>query len=152
MDKNNDSIRRLKQSGLKNTKHRTTILNMMKQSDDPMPAEQIYIQLKEEGVSINLSTVYRTLEVLTERGLLNKHSIINDSRALYEYNRRVHKHFLVCMGCKKMLTIEHCPLEEYEKTLEKETDFIISGHKLDIYGYCADCQKKLREQSSDGEE
>ena len=152
MDKNNDSITRLRQSGLKSTKHRTAILNMLKQSNMPMPAEKIYIQLKEAGNSINLSTVYRTLEALTERGLLNKHSIINDSRALYEYNNKVHKHFLVCMGCKKMLTIEHCPLEEYEKILEKETDFIISGHKLDLYGYCADCQKNLREKSSDGEE
>jgi len=49
--------------------------------------------------------------------------------------------FVICMGCKKMLTIEHCPLENFEKALEKETDFVIAGHKLDVYGYCSECQK-----------
>jgi Fur family ferric uptake transcriptional regulator len=45
------------------------------------------------------------------------------------------------LGCKKILSIEHCPLKGYEEILKKETDYAISGHKLDIYGYCPDCQK-----------
>jgi Fur family ferric uptake transcriptional regulator len=132
----------LKQSGLKNTKHRIAILEILNQSEQPISAEQVYFELKEKNISINLSIVYRTLEILTDKSLLLKINIANESRALFEYNRMVHKHYLVCIGCKKMLTINKCPLEDYEKVLEKETDFVIFGHKLDIYGYCPECQKK----------
>lgn len=132
----------LKDSGLKNTKHRTTILELLKDVKQPITAEQIYCELKEKNISINLSTVYRTLETLSDKDLILKHSVTNENKAVFEYNNRVHKHYLVCMGCKKILSIENCPLHDYEKTLEQKTDFIITGHKLDIYGYCPECQKK----------
>ncbi len=146
MDRNDDYKGRLKESGLKNTKHRTAILAIMKRIETPMSADEVYLKLKEQEISINLSTVYRILEVLTEKGLLLKHSILNDARALYEYNSMEHKHYLICIGCKKMLSINHCPLKEFEKSLEKETDFIIEGHKLDIYGYCSECQKNNQQE------
>lgn len=142
MEKNGDVKERLKECGLKSTKHRKAILDFMFCSSVPISAEQVYIQMIEQGISIDLSTVYRTLETLREKGLLIKHDRLNDTRALYEYDRREHKHYLVCLGCNKMLPIRHCPLEEYEKDLEKATDFVIAGHKLDIFGYCAECQKK----------
>nr|WP_315020881.1 transcriptional repressor [uncultured Aminipila sp.] len=138
----------LKESGLKNTKHRTTILELLEEVKQPVTAEQIYCQLKEKNISINLSTVYRTLETLSVKDLVLKHSVTNESRALFEYNNKTHKHYLVCMGCKKILSIENCPLHEYEKLLEQKTDFIITGHKLDMYGYCPECQRKgiMREE------
>lgn len=144
MEKNVQCENLLKESGLKNTKHRTTILEFLKEVKQPVTAEQIYCQLKEKNISINLSTVYRTLETLSDKELVLKHSVTNESRALFEYNSKIHKHYLVCMGCKKILFIENCPLHEYEKILEKKTDFIITGHKLDMYGYCPECQRKGR--------
>lgn len=132
----------LKESGLKNTKHRTTILELLKGISQPITAEQIYCELKEKNISINLSTVYRTLEALSDKELILKHNVTNENKAVFEYNNNVHKHYLVCMGCKKILSIENCPLHDYEKVLEQKTDFIITGHKLDMYGYCPECQRK----------
>ncbi len=132
----------LKDCGLKSTKHRTTILEFLEIANQPVTAEQIYHELKEKNISINLSTVYRTLETLSDKELVLRHSVTNESKALFEYNNRVHKHYLVCIGCKKILSIENCPLCEYEKLLERQTDFIITGHKLDMYGYCPECQQK----------
>ena len=138
----NNFAKDLKQSGLKNTKHRTAILGILEESTRPMAAEDVYFALKEKGISINLSTVYRVLETLASKDLVSKQSIVGDSRALFEINRMVHKHYLVCVGCKKIQCIENCPLEAYEKTLEKETKYTIAGHKLDIYGYCPECKEK----------
>ena len=132
----------LRRSGLKNTRHRSEILDVLEECSLPLAAEQVYLKLKERGTDVNLSTVYRTLEALAGKGLARKIRITGEGRALYEYNRRLHRHYLVCLGCKKKLPIEHCPLGDFEKALERDTNFTISGHSLDIYGYCPECREK----------
>ncbi len=136
----NDAI---KLSGLRNTKSRTAILDILEQSSQPISAEQVFLKLKEKKITANLSTVYRTLDALSDKNLATKLSITGDNRTLYEFNRMVHRHYLVCLGCKKIMAIDSCPLEDYEKALEKETNYLISGHKLDIYGYCPECREKV---------
>lgn len=138
----------LKDRGLKNTKHRQTILELLQAEQEPVTAEQIYCMLKEKDVAINLSTVYRTLETLSEKELIVKHSVTNESKALFEYNNQVHKHYLVCVECKKILAVEGCPLHQYEELLEQKTGFVITGHKLDMYGLCPACQKKSDESEA----
>ncbi len=128
--------------GLKNTKSRLAILDILERSVQPVSAEQIFLELKEKNISANLSTVYRTLDKLTEKKLVTKLQITGDSRALFEYNRMVHKHYLICLECKKITAIESCPLGDYVKALARETDYSIAGHRLDIYGFCPDCRKK----------
>jgi Fur family transcriptional regulator, ferric uptake regulator len=137
-----DNVNDLKRSGLKNTRHRTEILDILEQSEQPIAAEQVFLELRKKDISVNLSTVYRILEALADKELVTKLSLTNDNRALFEYNRMIHRHYLVCLGCKKILAIDHCLLEGYEKVLEKETNYVISGHKLDIFGYCPACRKK----------
>ncbi len=134
----------LKNSGLKITKSRKAIFDVLVKSDQPMAAEDIFLALKEKQMTINLSTVYRTLEIFESKDLVTKISIMDDERMLYEYNNLGHRHYLVCIGCKKIVTVRHCPLGTYEKTLEKETGFDIVGHKLYLYGQCEDCQKKIK--------
>lgn len=133
---------RLKNSGLKLTKSRKAILNTLARSNQPMAAEQIFFALKEEEIDINLSTVYRTLESLENKDLVTKISIIDDDRMLFEYNKFGHRHHLVCITCKKIITVHNCPLGSYERTLENETNFNIITHKLYLYGYCEECQRK----------
>jgi len=132
----------LARNGLKTTKHRTEILDILEGSGQPLAAEQVFLELKKRNISVNLSTVYRVLEVLANSHLAVKLTIPGDSRTLFEYNRMEHKHYLICLGCKKIIAIEHCPLKDYEKALAEETNFTISGHKLDIYGYCPECKEK----------
>jgi len=130
----------LKKSGFKYTKQREAILHTFEDSKRPVTAEDVYMELKKQGVPVNLSTVYRTLEMMTDKNLLQKFGIPGDARMFFAPNCTGHRHYLVCMGCKKILPIEHCPLAEYEKALAKETSYTISGHSLDIFGYCPDCQ------------
>jgi Fur family ferric uptake transcriptional regulator len=136
-----DIVDDLKRSGLKNTKCRAAILDILEQSDQPVAADRLFHQLNEKNIMLSFSTVYRTLDALTDKKLVKKLTIAGEEKALFEYNRRGHRHYLICLGCRKNLAIEHCPLKGYEEILKKETDYAISGHKLDIYGYCPDCQK-----------
>jgi len=130
----------LKHEGLKNTKHRNVILEVIENSEQPISAEQIFLKLKEKKNSISISSVYRILESLVSKGLITKSNITGDSKATYEFNRSEHKHHLICTGCKKMFTVDGCPLEEYEKRLKSTMDFDITGHKLEIFGLCKECK------------
>jgi Fur family ferric uptake transcriptional regulator len=134
----------LKESGLKSTKQRIAILEVLKKKELPTAAEDVFIELKKMNVPANLSTVYRILETMSERGLIKKFGLMGEGKSFYELFRVVHRHFLVCIGCKKMLPIQGCPLSDYERELEDKTDYKISGHRLDIYGYCPECIKNRK--------
>ena len=132
----------LLQHGLKNTINRQEILRVLMESPQPLTADQIYIHLNKSGRIMNLSTIYRTLSALSEKKLLNKVILTNESKTLYEFDRRIHKHYFICQDCKKIIPIEHCPLVDYEKKLTLEMGFEVTGHKLSIYGYCRLCSEK----------
>ena len=132
----------IQNSGLKNTKHRSEILELLVRNDQPVTAEQLYCELRGKDIPVNLSTVYRTLETLCEKELVTKMTIEGGSKALYEFNSTLHRHHLICLGCKKIRSIDCCPLGDYENALAKSTDFAIISHKLDIYGYCSVCRNE----------
>lgn len=137
MDDFNDA---LKHSGLKCTRRRVAVLEVLDKKEQPIAAEQVYIELKEKCISINLSTVYRILEVFTDVNLVKKSLIGEDSRVFFELNRMKHKHQLICLKCRKMFSVEGCPLGDYEKKLTDKTGFEAIGHKLEFYGYCQNCK------------
>lgn len=130
----------LKDSGLKNTKQRTAILDILSVRKQPLAAEDVFLALKQNQVDVNLSTVYRSLETMSAKGVVRKVSVAGDNRMLYELNEHAHQHYLVCVNCKKIQPVGHCPLDAYEKAVAKDTNYAIMGHRLDIYGLCPECQ------------
>jgi len=130
----------LKDSGLKNTRQRKAILDILSCSQQPMAAEDVYLKLKQNQIEVNLSTVYRSLESMSNKSVVRKVSVSGDNRMLYELNEHAHQHYLVCMNCKKIQPVSHCPLEAYEKAVALDTNYAIMGHRLDIYGLCPECQ------------
>ncbi|NLI22707.1 MAG: transcriptional repressor [Clostridiales bacterium] len=139
--------RALKAWGLKNTKQRKAILNILVQSDDPLTADEIYIRLKAENTEVSLSTVYRALELLCAHSVLQSVTLSGDNRMAYVLEEKEHHHYIVCSRCKRILPISHCPLQAFEKALAKETGFVLQGHRLDLYGLCPECQRKQSEDA-----
>ncbi|PKM58148.1 MAG: transcriptional repressor [Firmicutes bacterium HGW-Firmicutes-3] len=131
------------EKGIKNTKQRNMTYNILIQENLPVTAELIFLKIKALDEKISLSTVYRILEVFISKGLVIKRNLSEDNMAVFEINNMEHKHHLICYCCKKMQVIKGCPLGAYEKILQKETDYDISGHRLEIYGYCPDCKEKM---------
>jgi Fur family ferric uptake transcriptional regulator len=130
------------QNGLKSTKRRAEILKILEDSDQPLSAEQVFLDLKKKNIEVSLSTVYRALEAISKKNLALKLNIPGDQKTLFEYNRRVHKHYLICLGCNKIRSINSCPLGDYEESLADELHYSILGHQLDIYGYCPECRER----------
>ncbi len=134
----------LKRTGLKTTRSRMAILDIMHDKDCPVTAEEIFLSLKEKEYQTNLSTVYRTLEALETADLVSRIQILNEDKKMFALNEVGHRHYLVCLECKRMVTIHGCPLENYDQHVEDETGFVILGHKLYLYGYCKECRPKRK--------
>ncbi|HHV29027.1 Fur family transcriptional regulator [Acetivibrio mesophilus] len=139
MKKTTDDI--LAKIGCKNTKSRKAVIEVLESAENSLSAEDIFLCIKEQGSSVNLSTVYRTLDLMESKSLVNK-IIMGDGKARYELTVDGHRHHLVCTNCHKSVPIDFCPLEKMEKDIGKTNDFDITGHKLEIYGICPECKKE----------
>lgn len=140
MEENSKYKEVLKREGVKSTKHRYAILESLEKSEFPLTAEELFTLLREKTDSINLSTVYRTLETFTSKNLVIKSNRMDDGKSRYELNHHEHKHHLFCVSCHKLIAIEECPIGELQQIIKKKIDFDVTGHKLEIYGYCHNCK------------
>lgn len=127
----------LKSSHLKCTKGREVILRIIQNSNMPITAEDVFFAVKKQA-DLNLSTVYRTLSTLTQKGLLLK-QVMQDQKAYYQIATHAHKHILVCEECGLQTPIKDCPLHPLEAKIAKDTGFVIKGHSLEIFGVCSKC-------------
>lgn len=129
----------LKDFGLKSTKSRENILNILNNAKEPMTAEDIYKEVINDG--LNLSTVYRTLTSFVEQSIIYK-EIDKDGKALYMIIKDNHKHVLICVKCGKHIYLNDCPYKEANDKIFKENKFLVENHNIEIYGLCENCQKK----------
>lgn len=133
--------------GLKWTKQRKKVYDVLLVANEPLSAVQIYnrVERGNEDCDYAMSTIYRILASFEEKSLVNKTNWMGDGTVVYELNRGGHTHYAVCLECHKRIPLKNCPFAHVH--LEEDAgDFTITGHKLEVYGYCKDCEK-LRRQS-----
>lgn len=123
--------------GIKVTKQRKTIISILEKTSEPVTAEEIY-SLIEDKEKINYSTVYRTLNTLSEKGALAKTGVPG-GKMYYQLKAHNHAHEVECVACHKHITIDECPLDTFSRILSKETGFIITEHNLQLKGICPQC-------------
>lgn len=122
------------------TKQREAILHLFKQSSKPQSAEMIMAKLKNQ--TMNLSTVYRTLETFFDQGLISKSTI--DQTSYYYYNKKDHHHYMICLNCHKMIEVD-CHLSHFADDVAQTHGFEITHHDMTLYGYCRECQKQMKQ-------
>lgn len=132
----------LRQHDMKVTKTRIMILEVLAGTADPMDVESIYQEIKRDG-KISLATVYRTVEILCDMGILLR-NLNFEGTARYQYNQHKHSHQLTCTKCKEAIVIDDCPIEKVIDKLKKETGYRITGHMVEITGICPSCLEKER--------
>lgn len=136
----------LDKENLRKTKSRQLILEILK-SSGPKTIDEIYQMAMAKGESISMSTVYRTCETLSSKGIVLKSNLLEDGKARYELPSAGHKHYAVCMGCHDILSIEDCPFGKFDELMGNKYDFDVKSHSLEIYGYCHKCKEKLKRQA-----
>ena len=138
----------LKKKGYKLTTQRRAIVDTIVVNEGKhLTAEEIYDEVKKECPEIGLATVYRTILLLEEIGVVSRLHL-NDGCSRYElvHSDEVHRHHhLICNVCNKVIEVKDDLLEEIEVKIEKEYEFKIVDHVLKFYGICRECQEKNNE-------
>ena len=124
---------------LKKTKHRKTILEIFQQENRPLSIVEIQQILHEKDEQMWLSTIYRVLDSFVSHHILNKINMLNDDAVFYELNLNQHVHYAICMKCRDVIELEHCPMDLFESQLNRK-NFKIYGHRMEIFGLCEACQ------------
>lgn len=126
--------------GIKWTRQRKDVYQVLFEATEPLSAVQIYhLADKKETDSYAVSTIYRILSAFEEKGLVSRSTWMGDGTVVYELNRGEHTHYAVCLECHKRIALPNCPFAHVHIEAG-EDEFQITGHKLELYGYCKECQ------------
>ena len=126
---------------LKKTSQRTLIMNVILSKGGHLSAEDVFSELKSSSdASIGLATIYRTLKVLKEAGVIEEHSFL-EGKSMFElaFPDRHHDH-LVCLSCHKVIEFEDDEIEVKQEEIAKRNSFILTKHTMNLFGYCSSCQ------------
>lgn len=130
----------LKHKGIKVTKARIIIYDIISNSDVGISADFICKECLNEGININLSTIYRNLEVFEENDLIEKFDL-GEGKYNYVIKKHNHKHILECSLCHKEVELQ-CPMQQIEQLVKTKTGFTLIEHELVMKGICEECKKK----------
>ena len=129
----------LKENNIKVTEARKSILEIILCSKEAINANLIYAQLKQRDIKIDLSTVYRTLDLLEGKEILNKFDLGNN---MYNYsiNKNAHKHIIECDLCHKEIVID-CPIPMIEEQIKAKTGITLTESHVHLKGICRECKE-----------
>jgi Fur family ferric uptake transcriptional regulator len=132
----------LANENLKMTPQRRVILDTLLRKNDHLSSEELYALVKKRDASIGQATVYRTLKLLSDSGLIEPLDFA-DGVTRYEpcYGKDHHDH-LICEKCGKNIEIMDEVIERRQEQLAKEHGFTLLRHKMYLYGLCPECRKK----------
>jgi len=134
-----DIISYLKENNIRITKARKSILGIILSSSAAINANLIYELLEKDDIKIDLSTIYRTLDLLESKKILNKFDLGNN---MYNYtiSNNSHKHIIECDMCHKRMVID-CPIPQIEEQIKAKTGITLTESHVYLKGICRECKK-----------
>jgi Fur family ferric uptake transcriptional regulator len=131
---------RLRESGHRLTPQRELVLAAVESLGHATP-DEVYAEVRTHSAAINLSTVYRTLELLDDLGLIH-HAHLSDRAPTY-HSTSGHEHsHLVCRGCRKVISVERTDMETALGPLAARHGFTPDYGHLAVFGTCEDCTRQ----------
>lgn len=130
----------LKELGIKITKPRLMILDVLSNADSAIDAEKISSECKKRNFQVDYSTIYRNLELFENAEIVDKFDL-GTGKYSYIIKKDAHKHFLQCRLCHKEIEID-CPMQQIEELIKNKTGYSSIEHQLKIQGVCEECKDK----------
>ncbi len=131
---------KLSELGYRLTPQRMMVLSAIENSDNHISAEEIYAQIVAKYPNVNISTVYRTLELLKRLGLVTE-TDLGGGRVRYHSAEKGHHHHLVCEKCGTIIDIDESTLARLQDVLLHRYNFSARLSHLAIFGRCVNCSK-----------
>jgi len=133
-----DIAGKLSKQGYRLTPQRLMVLSAIENSDSHISAEEIYVQVVAKYPNVNISTVYRTLELLKRLGLVTE-TDLGEGRVRYHPAEKGHHHHLVCRECGAIIDLDESLLAALRSALLREYRFNADLRHLAILGRCVNC-------------
>jgi Fur family ferric uptake transcriptional regulator len=140
MEHHRNLVTELTERGYRLTPQRMMIISAIEKSDHHISAEEIYAQVVSRYPNVNISTVYRTLELLNRLNLVTE-TDMGEGRVRYHPADKGHHHHLVCQECGNIIDLDESLLAPLEESLLREYGFMAELRHLAILGRCQNCRK-----------
>ena len=124
------------------TPQRKVIMEIFTQNPEKhLSAEDVYGMVKKTHPEIGFATIYRTLDLFAELGILQRIDF-GDGRGRYEFGESDvhHHHHLICLKCGAVAEFDDDLLDSLESVIKKRNGFEVVDHQLKFYGYCNKCR------------
>jgi Fur family transcriptional regulator, ferric uptake regulator len=130
---------RLRGQGYRLTPQRQLVLRAVEKLGHATP-DEILAEVQQHASAVNVSTIYRTLEVLEELGLV-RHTHLSDRAPTY-HSVTDHEHFhLVCRNCHRVVSVDPDVVAPMAEALEQQHGFVVDVGHLAIFGECVECEQ-----------
>ena len=124
------------------TRQRELIAGVVLLSEEHLSAEAIQRKFKERGERIGTATIYRTLDLLVESGLVRAHDFGERYRRYEPMPAQAHHEHLICLRCGRVAEFSNERLERMLPVLADEHGFQHQYHRVEIFGACRECQRQ----------
>lgn len=132
----------IRDMGLKVTQQRIVILQCLLAGRDHITAQELFEAVIKKDSSLGFATVYRFLKQLTEQDLVTEVRM-GGLPARYEWAKKKNHHdHLTCKRCGAICEFENQQIEQLQKQIAKSFGYVLTGHILELYGTCPNCQKE----------
>ncbi len=133
----------LKSTGKKRaTQERNAILDAVMATQGHFDAEGLFYRLVSTGVKVSRATVYNTLDLLQDCGLVSKYRFTENSSRYERSFGRPHHHHMICLECGDIIEFVNDKLERLQNEVCSEKSFSPQSSTVQIFGLCARCRKK----------
>ncbi len=136
----------MRNKGLKLTRQREAILQAFLEGDKHLSIDELLQQTRRLHAGIGHATVYRTMRLFVDAGIAHEHSF-GDGPAQYEPahpDEEDHHDHIICTSCGKIIEFENEQIERLQESVAREHSFLLTDHRMQLFGICPDCQSKTR--------
>ena len=126
-------LERCESRGLRMTEQRRIIASILQGADDHPDVEELYARASAVDPRISIATVYRTVKLFEESGILEKHEF-GDGRARYENADRDHHDHLIDMNSGEVIEFVDAEIEALQEKIAQKLGYQLKGHRLELYG------------------
>jgi Fur family ferric uptake transcriptional regulator len=129
-------------NGVRLTRQRKILLDLIDKTGEHLDAERLFHLAKERDPKLNRVTVYRTLKLLKEGGLVDELDLMHQAgeQHYYETRRKQEHAHVICLGCGKVEEFFGEPLQRLRRQIESHFGFQIVLARTEVGGYCSHCQ------------